>query len=137
VLQAVEDGNRWQMYLEQNHFEYEAGGVLSEWLAAIYDINPRPISKSTGRKYGTQMKRFKEYCEKPGVCSLPALPVFVAGYLHDRLLDGATYYDIRCANAAIAYAHSRIGCADPTSDLLVKAVVRASKQGPASKQETH
>jgi hypothetical protein len=50
VLGAVHDSNRWQMHLEQNHFEYEAGGVLTEWLAAIYDISPRPISKSTGRK---------------------------------------------------------------------------------------
>jgi hypothetical protein len=108
-----------------------SSGVLTEWLAAIYDISPRPISKSTARKYGTQMKRFREYCEKSGVCSLPALPVFVAGYLHDRLLDGATYYDIRVANATISYAHSRIGCADPTSDLLVKAVLRASKTIPA------
>jgi hypothetical protein len=82
------------------------------------------------------MKRFREYCEKCGVCSLPALQVFVAGYLHDRLLDGATYYDIRCASAAIGYAHSRIGCSDPTSDLLVKAVVRASKTIP-SEQEKH
>src|ERR1700751_3920486 len=72
--EAFADCAKWRMQEEQTHYEYTYGGQLLEFLMHAYDVKPQFIKKATGKRYGVQVKRFKEWCEKLGVCSLPVLP---------------------------------------------------------------
>jgi hypothetical protein len=124
------------LQLEQESFENIICNVFHERLSAIYDVKPKRLAKSTGKRYGIAFRKFSDWCKEAKVCSLPCLPVFVAAHLHEEITRGASKREIQTASYAIAYAHTRKGYPTPCEDNLVRAVVRASGKLP-TQQETN
>jgi hypothetical protein len=132
--EELADCSKWRMQEEQTHYEYTYGNQLLDFLTHAYDIKPKFVGKVKGKRYGVQVKRFKDWCESVGVCSLPVLPVFLAAYLDERIREGASNHEIRTICQAVAYSHTRIGHLSPCEDQLVREIVRSSKKLPTTKE---
>ena len=76
--------------------------------------------------------RFKEYCARysPPLPHLPAAPAAIAAFLTSEMEKGQGHLNRLCA--AIAVMHKRVDLPDPTSDPLVRAVVRLAHKDKSS-----
>jgi site-specific recombinase XerD len=89
-------------------------------------------AQSTRRAYESDIKIFGIWCEKRGVCSLPALPETVAVFLSSQ---AETQDEKRVSVstlgrrlAAIKYLHSLAGQEPPTGSEIVKATMKGIKR---------
>ena len=92
------------------------------------EIAARKLSAETMRKYRADFLRFKECCAKWDLPHLPASPQAVAGFLSSECSRGLTH--VNRLVKAISVAHCSADLSDPTTDILVKAVVRLVKKDP-------
>ena len=76
--------------------------------------------------------KFKEYCARytPPLPHLPAAPAAIAAFLTSEMDKGQGHLNRLCA--AIAVMHKRVDLPDPTSDPLVRAVVRLAHKDKSS-----
>ena len=76
--------------------------------------------------------KFKEYCARytPPLPHLPAAPAAIAAFLASEMEKGQGHLNRLCA--AIAVMHKRVDLPDPTSDPLVRAVVRLAHKDKSS-----
>lgn len=79
---------------------------------------------STKRVYGTDCKRFKEFCDVALTSVRPASPEVVCHFLLEQADNGASPATINRLRAAISLAHRSAHCFDPTDDILVRATVQ-------------
>ena len=91
------------------------------------------IAPKTFEKYLRVFGAFASECDEAGVSCLPATPGAVATYLDHKLSNGASAETIRVITAAIARAHLVSEFPDPTTDPLVRGIVRASGKQPRKK----
>lgn len=78
------------------------------------------VSDNTKRGYASDFRRFSEWCESSGFCSLPAEPATVAAYFSLLADSGKKPSTIDRARAAIRMAHETAELPDPTSHKSVR-----------------
>jgi hypothetical protein len=80
--------------------------------------------------------RFKNYCTaySTPLPYLPAAPAAIAAFLATEIAEGRAHLSRLCA--AIAVMHKRVDLPDPTTDPLVRAVVRLAHKEKSSPTNT-
>jgi hypothetical protein len=76
--------------------------------------------------------RFKQYCARYStpLPYLPAAPAAIAAFLTTEMAKGQAHLNRLCA--AIAVMHKRVDMPDPTTDPLIRAVVRLAHKDKSS-----
>jgi hypothetical protein len=84
----------------------------------------RQSEEARKRAYLGAFNRFRQYCARYStpLPHLPAAPAAIAAFLVSEMEKGQAHLNRLCA--AIAVMHKRVDMPDPTSDPLVRAVVR-------------
>jgi site-specific recombinase XerD len=101
--------------------------ALGPDLAAAVDLAKAEKAAATRKAYGTDFRRFSEWCDSRGVSALPAAPETVASYLaaHAGTSKAST---LGRRIAAIRYAHKLAGLSLPTDAEGVKATMRGIRR---------
>jgi hypothetical protein len=83
---------------------------------------------ATDKRSREDFLRFKSYCAELDVPHLPASPPAVAAFLTSEIARGRPH--MRRVIKAISSTHHKADLQDPTSDLLVKALLRLASDEP-------
>jgi folylpolyglutamate synthase/dihydropteroate synthase len=86
---------------------------------------------ATDKRARADFLRFKAYCAWLDVPHLPASPPSVAAFLTSEIRHGRPHMR-RCIKA-ISSTHHKADLPDPTSDLLVRALLRLAIEQPTDK----
>jgi hypothetical protein len=78
-------------------------------------------------KMRADFSAFRQWCEQAGYPSLPAAPQAVAEYLGSELKRGAAHVT-RLRNSISAVHSAVFNSEDPTTDILVRALMRCARQ---------
>jgi hypothetical protein len=125
VTQACRAGHEYWERLEAENLQSELGGEIIDELAKRYHIEKPIISAAQGRKHAKAVKAFADWCDALGFDEyLNLLPCYTAIFLDEKIRAGAKRSEIKALVDGISYAHRRVWLADPTTDPIVKAVIR-------------
>ena len=102
---------------------------ISEELA-----NQKKSRTGTNKRSREDFARFKAFCQRwtPPLSHLPAAPATVGGFLTSELDRGKPH--LRRVIKAISSTHQKADLHDPTSDLLVRALLRLASDEPSQKK---
>lgn len=90
-------------------------------------LAPRTITA-----YTKAWTNFSNFCISHGVRSLPAPPIIIAHYISDCYLKGLAYTTVLSRVSVIAYAHKIKLSQDPTTDNVVRNVLKGLNKCTAS-----
>jgi hypothetical protein len=92
----------------------------------------RKSEESRKRAHLGAFNRFKTYCTRfsTPLPYLPAAPAAIAAFLTTEMAKGQAHLNRLCA--AIAVMHKRVDLPDPTTDPLIRAVVRLAHKDRSS-----
>jgi hypothetical protein len=92
----------------------------------------RQSEESRKRAHLGAFLRFKQYCTNfsTPLPHLPAAPAAIAAFLSTEIAKGQSHLNRLCA--AIALMHKRVDLPDPTTDPLIRAVVRLAHKDKSS-----
>ena len=113
-------------------------GALPEAAAALVRAyGCASMSEETIRAYRNDVGLFTAWCERQGVCALPATPEVVAAFLVAEAEAGRAVATIGRRCAAIRQAQMLACGADPTAHAVVRSVMKGirRKVGTAPKQK--
>ena len=110
---------------------------LLEAASSAADYARADKSAATRKAYEADLRDFAAWCERTGIGFVPATPHAVAAYLASLADAGLSASTIMRRQAAIAFAHRRLGLDTPTAAETVKQVVRGIRRtiGTAVKQK--
>ena len=95
----------------------------------------KAMSEATKRAYGSDVRKFNQWCTANNVASLPASPVTVAEYLAHCAKSGKKASTISRSVAAIRYVHKVYGFETPTTSPYVTATLSGIKRELGTVQE--
>jgi hypothetical protein len=106
-----------------DHIEKEITVYVGDELQAEFAAQ-RQSDETKKRMHLGAFVRFREYCAgySTPLPHLPAAPAAIAAFLTTEMSKGQAHLNKLCA--AIAVMHKRVDLTDPTTDPLVRAVVR-------------
>jgi hypothetical protein len=90
--------------------------------------NQEKPNTGSDKRSREDFKRFRAYCARLDLPALPADPRTVAGFLASEINKGRPH--LRRLIKAISVTHLRCDLHDPTSDLLVRALLRLAIEHP-------
>ena len=115
----------------KHKLETVIAAALKDHIAAELQDQKRPGTNTQSRE---DFKRFRAYCTRLDLPALPASPQAVAGFLVSELDQGRPHLDSLIKT--ISETHLRCDLHDPTSDLLVRALLRLASDEPQQQKET-
>jgi hypothetical protein len=86
------------------------------------EIAARKLSAETLRKFRKDFQAFKECCERWDLPHLPAPPQAVAVFLSEESRHGVKH--VERLKASISAIHKAADFSDPTTDILIRAILR-------------
>jgi hypothetical protein len=91
------------------------------------DLAANEKAPATRNAYASDWRIFDAWCRTHVLCSLPADPAAVAGFIADDTAKGAKASTLGRRIVAIKYRHKTAGVPSPTEDERVKGVMRGAR----------
>src|SRR4029077_19926791 len=102
--------------------------TLREALDRAADFAANEKAASTRASYSASFRIFSEWCDRHGLCALPATPAAVAAFIGDQASAGMKVATLGRRISAIKYFHRKAGEASQTDDERVKSVLRGARR---------
>jgi hypothetical protein len=150
ILSGVYDSDEIERRIAEDRQKEAAAAEYADELQATLDRIEKAITVYVGdelqaefaaqrqseekrkRAHLGSFNRFRQYCARYStpLPHLPAAPAAIAAFLATEIEKGQGHLNRLCA--AIALMHKRVDLPDPTTDLLIRAVVRLAHKDKSS-----
>jgi hypothetical protein len=130
-LEAAAEARRAEQRDLENQLEALMLNYLREEIAEELGSRKKP-SAGLNKRSREDFKRFREHCAKLDLPHLPASPPTVAAFLTSELDKGRPH--LRRLIKLISATHKLADLNDPTSDLLIRALLRLARDEPQQKE---
>jgi hypothetical protein len=113
----------------KSQLEQTIGNYLKNEIAEELEAQKKLSAGSNNKQSRSDFLRFREHCLRLGLPALPAAPATVAAFLTSEIDKGRPH--LRRLIKSISQTHLRCDLHDPTSDLLIRALLRLASDGPS------